>query len=384
MDDRDASASIGPLTQSRVTLAGTAVVVVGLVLATRAFDVDRIGATVAGADRQLLALAVGVYAASWPLRGRRYADVLDAMDHRAGTGFLTLAVFASQTANLAIPARAGDAVRAHLIRARRDVPYPAGFASLAIERAFDLVTVAALAGGSLLALAALGEATPWTIAGEMAGGERALTVAAGVGVAAVAAAVVVLALARSDARIESALRERAATRPFVERAIDAAVEFLADVAIVARSPRAIVAIGLGSLLVWSADVVTAVLVLAALGAELDATALVVVGTLAVSVGNLAKVLPLSQGGIGLYEAAFTGLVVGLTPVGASLALAAAIVDHALKNVVTLVGGAVAVVSLNVSLAEAADADAETGETVREAGSVESTATARDPDAESAD
>ncbi|MFC6729824.1 lysylphosphatidylglycerol synthase domain-containing protein, partial [Natronoarchaeum mannanilyticum] len=165
------------------------------------------------------------------------------------------------------------------------------------------------------------------------------------------------------------------SHPFVERAIDAAAEFLADVAVVARSPRAIVAIGLGSLLVWSADVVTAVLVLAALGAELDATVLIVVGTLAVSVGNLAKVLPLSQGGIGLYEAAFTGLVVGLTPVGASLALAAAIVDHALKNVVTLAGGALAVVSLNVSLSEAA-ANGETGDVVRDAGP--------DPDAESAD
>jgi len=382
MDDRDASASTGPLTQRRLTLAGTAIVVVGLVLAARAFDIDRIGATVAGADRQLLALAVGVYAASWPLRGRRYADVLDAMGHRAGTGFLTMAVFASQTANLAIPARAGDAVRAHLVRARRDVPYPAGFASLAVERAFDLVTVAALAGGSILALAALGEATPWTIAGEMAGGERALTVAGGVGGAAVAAAVAALAFARSDAEIGSTLRERAATSQIVERVLDAAAQFLADVAVVARSPRAIVAIGLGSLLVWSADVVTAVLVLAALGAELDATALVVVGTLAVSVGNLAKVLPLSQGGIGLYEAAFTGLVVGLTPVGASLALAAAIVDHALKNAVTLAGGALAVVSLNVSLTEAADADA--GEGVRETGTGRSAATARDPDAESAD
>ncbi|GAA0670411.1 lysylphosphatidylglycerol synthase transmembrane domain-containing protein [Natronoarchaeum mannanilyticum] len=375
MDDRDASASTGLLTQRRMTIAGTAIVVVGLVLAARAFDVDRIGAEIAGANPRMLALAVGVYAASWPLRGRRYADVLDAMGHRAGTGFLTMAVFASQTANLAIPARAGDAVRAHLMRARKDVPYPAGFASLAVERAFDLVTVAALAGGSILALAALGEATPWTIAGEMAGGERALTVAGGVGAAAVSAAVAALALSRSGAEIAPGLRERAASHPFVERAIDAAAEFLADVAVVARSPRAIVAIGLGSLLVWSADVVTAVLVLAALGAELDATVLIVVGTLAVSVGNLAKVLPLSQGGIGLYEAAFTGLVVGLTPVGASLALAAAIVDHALKNVVTLAGGALAVVSLNVSLSEAA-ANGETGDVVRDAGP--------DPDAESAD
>ncbi len=57
-----------------------------------------------------------------------------------------------------------------------------------------------------------------------------------------------------------------------------------------------------------------------------------------SVGNLAKVLPLSPGGIGLYEAAFTVFVAGLTPISWEVALGAAILDHAVKNIVTLVGG----------------------------------------------
>jgi uncharacterized membrane protein YbhN (UPF0104 family) len=73
-----------------------------------------------------------------------------------------------------------------------------------------------------------------------------------------------------------------------------------------------------------------------------------VGTLAVTVGNLAKVLPLSQGGIGLYEAAFTALVVAVSPVAGATALAAAIVDHALKNGVTVVGGAASALVLNLS------------------------------------
>jgi hypothetical protein len=75
---------------------------------------------------------------------------------------------------------------------------------------------------------------------------------------------------------------------------------------------------------------------------------------AVSVGNLAKVLPLSPGGIGLYEGAFSLLVVALTPLGFSVALGAAIVDHAVKNVVTIVGGVVSMLYLNVSLTEAVE------------------------------
>ncbi|MFB6195853.1 MAG: lysylphosphatidylglycerol synthase domain-containing protein, partial [Haloplanus sp.] len=82
--------------------------------------------------------------------------------------------------------------------------------------------------------------------------------------------------------------------------------------------------------------------------------LVAVGFFAVSVGNLAKVLPLSPGGIGLYEAAFTLLVAGLTPVAGATAFGAAVLDHAVKNLVTVAGGVVSMLALNVSLTAAVD------------------------------
>jgi uncharacterized membrane protein YbhN (UPF0104 family) len=66
------------------------------------------------------------------------------------------------------------------------------------------------------------------------------------------------------------------------------------------------------------------------------------------------VLPLSQGGIGLYEAAFTGIVVAATPIPAEVALAAAALDHALKNAVTLAGGGVVAAAFDLSLAGAPD------------------------------
>ena len=75
---------------------------------------------------------------------------------------------------------------------------------------------------------------------------------------------------------------------------------------------------------------------------------------AVSVGNLAKVIPLTPGGIGLYEGAFTLLVAGLTPVTGAVAFGAAIVDHFLKNVVTIVGGVISMLALNVSLTTAVE------------------------------
>ncbi len=92
---------------------------------------------------------------------------------------------------------------------------------------------------------------------------------------------------------------------------------------------------------------------------------------AVSVGNLAKVLPLSPGGIGLYEGAFSIIVVALTPVSVPLALGASIVDHAVKNLVTVAGGFGSMLALNVSLTSAVEAG-------READSTDSGGANREP------
>jgi hypothetical protein len=108
-------------------------------------------------------------------------------------------------------------------------------------------------------------------------------------------------------------------------------------------------------------VVTAVLVLQAFDPGLTLVTLVSVGFFAVSVGNLAKVLPLSPGGVGLYEGAFTLLVVGLTGVAYPLALGAAVLDHAVKNIVTVIGGVASMLALNVSLTTAVDQSADRSE-----------------------
>jgi len=132
-----------------------------------------------------------------------------------------------------------------------------------------------------------------------------------------------------------------------------------------------VRVGGNSLVIWTLDVLTAALVLQAFDVGLEATTLLSVCFFAVSVGNLAKVLPLSPGGIGLYEGAFTILVVGLTPVAAPVAFAASVVDHAVKNVVTLAGGVLSMLYLNVSLTtaveQAADEDVVDGSGEEDAG-----------------
>jgi len=355
--------SVSPRVTRRVSLgAGTLLVVAAVLLMTVYLDPSEVLARMAGADAALVAASGLVYLLSWPLRGIRYRDILAAIGYREQWGFLMGAVFISQTGNLVFPARAGDAVRAYVVKARRGIPYTSGFASLAIERVFDLLTITLLAGAVLLGLVVTGSVADIQAAlfGAAVGGEEAtsgqtaVAVAAGVGLVAVLAVTVIVASARSERNYARAAVGRLSSDAYADYVADKLERFAGDVQTVARDGSAFARVGAGSLLVWTLDVLTAVVVLLAFDVGLAVPALLAVAFFAVSVGNLAKVLPLSPGGIGLYEGAFTLLVVGLTPVGPVTALSAAVVDHAVKNAVTVVGGVASMAWLNVSLTTAVE------------------------------
>ena len=350
---------VAPRITRRVTLvAGTLLTLLAVGLMTQYLDVTTVLEEMRAADPALVAAAALVYICSWPVRGARYRDILDELGFTEGVGFLTGAVFISQTGNLVAPARIGDAVRAYVVKTRRRVPYPTGFASLAVERVFDLLTITLLAGVVLMGLAAAGITSLSGLGATVAGGPRsgrvAVLVASGVGLTAVVAVAAIVASARSDRnRVRRGIR-RFSTDAYADRVAGVIERFVGDVQTVANDRRAFARIGATSLLIWTLDVVTALLVFAAFDVSLPPGTLIAVGFFAVSVGNLAKVLPLSPGGIGLYEGAFSLLVVGLTPVATPIALGAAIVDHAVKNVVTVIGGVAAMLVLNVSLTTAVE------------------------------
>ncbi|WP_224269948.1 flippase-like domain-containing protein [Haloprofundus salinisoli] len=362
--------SVRPRIDRRVTMAaGIALTLVALALMTVYLDPQAVLDVMGAADPALVLLAAVVYLVSWPIRGLRYRDILAELGFHEKTSFLTGAIFISQTGNLVFPARAGDAVRAYVVKARRGIPYPSGFASLAAERVFDLLTITVLAGTVLLGIVATGN-TSALIEGLLgSGGEvgaenrragrTAAVVAAGVGLAAILAVVGIVASARSDRNLVRKALGRFSSDSYADYVAGIVEQFVVDLQRAAGRRDAFARVGVSSLAIWSLDVVTAILVLVALGAnaEMSVVTLVAVSFFAVSVGNLAKVLPLSPGGIGLYEGAFTILVVALSPVSVTVAVGAAILDHAVKNVVTVLGGVASMLSLNVSLTKAVEESA---------------------------
>ena len=354
--------SVSPRITRRVSVgAGALLTVVALALMTLYLDPQAVLEELEGADLRLVALAGAVYLLSWPLRGARYRDILGELGYRERLGFLTGAVFISQTGNLVFPARLGDGVRAYVVKARRGIPYPTGFASLAVERVFDLLTITAL-GGTVLVGFVLTGATDQIVTAVSAGvpgvdprsARIALTVAAGVAAAALLAVAAIVASARRDGNLVRRAVTGVSSDSYADYVAGVLERFVADVQTVAADRGSFVRVGVNSLDIGTLDVVTAILVLAAFHVPLSTPTLVAIGFFAVSVGNLAKVLPLSPGGIGLYEAAFTLLVAGLTPVTGATAFGAAVLDHAVKNLVTVAGGVVSMLALNVSLTSAVD------------------------------
>ncbi|MCU4718262.1 flippase-like domain-containing protein [Halapricum hydrolyticum] len=354
--------SVSPRIDRRVNAAvGTGLVALALVLMTTYLDPGEVWANMREADLLVVGVSALVYVLSWPLRGTRYRDILERLGYRSDPGFLTGAIFISQTGNLVFPARLGDAVRAYVMKARRSVPYPSGFASLAIERVFDLLTIAFLAGVVVLGMVMTMSPTELQTAivgtelsgGQEQAGRTAMVVAAGVGVAAIVATLGIVFSARSDRNYVREAVSRLSSDSYADYVAGVIEQFAGDVQTVASDRRAFALVGTTSLLIWTIDVFTAVIVLAAFGVEL--TPFVIgVAFFAVSVGNLAKVLPLTPAGLGLYEGAFAIIVVGLTPIGGALAISVAIVDHAVKNLVTLAGGLVSMAWLNVSLTRAVE------------------------------
>jgi uncharacterized protein (TIRG00374 family) len=353
------------ITHRRTIGAGSLLTLVALGLMTLYIDPMRILNAVQGADVTPVVIATLVYVASWPLRGLRYRDILAELGYYERTGFLTGAILISQTANLVFPARAGDAVRAYVLKVRRRIPYPSGFGSLVVERVFDLITITSISGSILVGLVVIGGAND--LAAAISEGvpqvppeaiRTAVTVAAGVGLAAIIAVAATVLSARSDRNLIRATVLRVNSDSYTDYLASNVEQLVGGMQTVIRDGNAFIRISVNSLAIWTIDVITAILILGAfrgtLDAGLDLPVLIVASLFAVSIGNLAKVLPLSPGGIGLYEAAFAAFIVALTPIAAPVAFAAAVLDHAVKNLVTIIGGIVSMLVLNISLTTAVE------------------------------
>lgn len=255
-----------------------------------------------------LLLASLVCLAAWWVRGIRYRSILASLGIPVGVNFSTACIFVSQTANLIVPARLGDLVRIFILGHEKNAPVSKGISSLVVERVFDIVTVALLGAVSLLFVL---DVPDWFYTLIL------LPLAAG---AVFFAVLLFVGNYSSENRIIRTLLT------IMEQIKDASL-----------SARAVMVLSGSSILIWLMDVTVCVFVVMMFQEVIPFSVVV----LAIVIGNLVKAVPLTPGGVGTYELALA-LTFTLAGVPAAEAAMIAVVDHLVKNLITLGGGIVSI------------------------------------------
>ncbi|MDK2916988.1 MAG: glycosyltransferase AglD [Euryarchaeota archaeon] len=251
--------------------------------------------------------AVGICITAWVLRGYRYRFILKGLDIRKSLWFSTACIFISQTANLIVPARLGDFVRMLILKHEDDATYSQGFSSLVVERVFDILMVAVLGLVALPFVLAVLDVPDWFIT------------------------VIIVPLAAGGVFFVVLLRS--GRMKSENRIVVALQRMLDEVKRASLNPRALAVLSGSSLLIWFVDVLVCYAVVLMFQAPVPFAIVV----LAIVIGNLVKAVPITPGGVGTYELALA-LTFGLAGTPAATATLIAVIDHLIKNLVTLVGG----------------------------------------------
>jgi uncharacterized protein (TIRG00374 family) len=224
-----------------------------------------------------------------------------------------------------------------------------------IERVLDLFAITVLSGAVLILILVTRTVGVNELHAIVDGTDRT-GITVGLGISAVIGAVVLLGIVamflahRIDFPRLRALPEQFTEGTLARRAIEAVQRYIADVQMLGDDPRTFAALGASSLLLWTIQTVVALVVLLAFDVSVPTLSLVNAGVLAIAIANLAKAVPITPGGVGIYEGTFALIIINLTGISWAVALGAAILDHALKNFITIVLGVGSVAKFDVPIA----------------------------------
>ncbi len=259
-------------------------------------------------EPQYLAIGIIICLVAWWLRGWRYHTILNSLNYQVSVAVATACIFVSQTVNLIVPARLGDFVRVFILKHEYNTSYSEGVSSLVVERIFDIVTIALLGAVSLLFVL-------------NARSEFYMIIFVPI-FACLAFFAILLILGKNSSK---------------NKYIQIILTMLHEIKRASLSLRSIVLLGGSSLVIWLIDIFVCYAVVLMFQQQIPFAVIV----LAIVIGNLVKAVPLTPGGIGTYELALA-VTFGLGGVAPAIATLIAVIDHLIKNLVTLAGGIVSI------------------------------------------
>ncbi|MFA5414429.1 MAG: lysylphosphatidylglycerol synthase transmembrane domain-containing protein [Methanoregula sp.] len=255
-----------------------------------------------------LVIGIVICLSAWWLRGWRYHYILASLTYNVPVIVATACIFVSQTVNLVVPARLGDFVRIFILKHDYNTSYSEGISSIVVERVFDIVTVALLGGVALLFIP---NVPSWFY--------TVIFVPLLVGIAFFVFLVFSGKLTTKNKYISIILT------------------MLEEIRRASLTLKSILVLSFSSIVIWLLDVLVCVSVVMMFQQQIPFAVVL----LAIVIGNLVKAVPLTPGGVGTYELslAFTFELYGVAP---AIAFLIAVIDHLIKNIVTLVGGVISI------------------------------------------
>jgi len=257
---------------------------------------------------EYLVVGILICLCAWWLRGWRYHVILKNLSYQISITASTACIFISQTVNLIVPARLGDFVRVFILKHEYNVTYSEGVSSLVVERVFDIFTVALLGA---VALYFVVNVPAWFY-----------TVIVLPLVAGVIFFLFLLFMGKFSSK---------------NRYITIFLTMLHEIKRASLSLKAVVVLGGSSIVIWLLDVFACVTVVMMFQQQIPFAIIV----LAIVIGNLVKAIPLTPGGVGTYEISLA-ITFGLAGVDPAVATLIAVIDHLIKNLITLAGGIVSI------------------------------------------
>ncbi len=290
------------------------------------------------ASFRTLVLASLVYCVSWPLRGVRFQQILNRLGNQYGLGFLTGSIFISQSANVILPARIGDLSRMYILKKSKDLAFTTSFSSITVERVFDIVAITSIAILASSGAASRFELAPWM---------ESLIQLSGLAVVLFFSILFIVSFREGNTRKRLGMKK--SQNGISGKIKSFASTLLHQMSVVAVRPSSFLAVTVSSLLIWGIDILTCFLVLKSfptVAESVSSTYMISLIFLAVALGNIAKIFPITPGAIGTYEVALTA-VFGLGGIEPEIGFTVAVLDHIIKNSITLIGGGLALSELGL-------------------------------------
>ena len=297
-------------------------IVIAIFVAINGDQLARVPGLVLNANPALVLLAFIVFYSGFPLRGRRWAMLLEGTGLRIRIRDSTEIIFLSWLVNCVVPAKLGDVYRAYLLKINSTASLSRTFGTVFIERVLDLFAIA------ILGLAA----GYWSFRDGL---PPPIQLVFGIGV------IVVVVLAVGLLTMRNFGRQIIVALPLPHQVLDLYDRFEEGV-FGALAARQLPALGFITGVIWLTEALRLFLVVQAFGfadVSLGLSGAVFVAL----IGSLLTAVPLSPAGLGIVEAGVVGVLHVAYGVPLPEATAIALLDRVISVFSIIVFGSIAYV-----------------------------------------